>query len=102
MALMAAREHGIAHDVEQTEKMVPFITSETAFRRVLSSFRHGTNHNALSNLGEKTFEMATRIHRETHDIEHTQEVIPFIFREISFGQNVSELVFGIDIFDLDF
>ena len=27
--------------------------------------------------------------------------IPFIFRETSFGQNVSELVFGVDIFDLD-
>ena len=39
--------------------------------RVLSSFRHGTNHNALSNPGEKTFEMATRKHRETHCMQPT-------------------------------
>ena len=56
----------------------------------------------LSNLREKTFEMATRIHRETHCIEQTQEVIPFSFRENSFGQNVSELVFGVNVFDLNF
>ena len=30
---MAAREHGIAHDVDLTEIMVPFITYETAFRQ---------------------------------------------------------------------
>ena len=30
---MAAREHVIAHDVDLTEIMVPFITCETAFRR---------------------------------------------------------------------
>ena len=46
--------------------------------------------------------MATTKHRETHYIEETQEVIPFIFRESSFGQNVSELVFGVNILDLDF
>ena len=28
-------------------------------------------------------------------------MIPFITREISFGQNVSDLVFGVDVFDLD-
>ena len=45
--------------------------------------------------------MATRMHRETHNIEQTQKVIPLIPRETSFGQNVSELVFGVNIFDLD-
>ena len=68
----------------------------------LSSFRHGTNHNVLSILGEKTFEMSTRIHREIHKIEQTQQVIPFIFRETLFGQYVRKLVFGVNIFDLDF
>ena len=29
-------------------------------------------------------------------------MIPLITREISFGQNVSELVSGVDVFDLDF
>ena len=28
-------------------------------------------------------------------------MIPFIFRETPFGQNVSELVFGVNMFDLD-
>ena len=36
------------------------------------------------------------------DIEQTQQMIPLITREISFCQNVSELVFGVDVFDLDF
>ena len=36
---------------------------------VLSSFRHGTNHKALSSLREKTFEMAARTHRKAHDVE---------------------------------
>ena len=42
--------------------------------------------------------MATTKHRETHYIEQT---IPFIFQETSFGQNVSEFVFGVNILDLD-
>ena len=33
----------------------------------------------------ETVEMVTRIHRETHQIEQTQEVIPVIFRETNFG-----------------
>ena len=45
--------------------------------------------------------MAARICRKAHDIEQTQKVIPLISRETSFGQNVSELVFGVNIFDLD-
>ena len=51
---------------------------------------------------KRTFEeMAARICRKAHDIEQTQKVIPLIARETSFGQNVSELVFGVNIFDLD-
>ena len=36
------------------------------------------------------------------NIEQAQQMIPLITREISFGQNVRELVFGADVFDLDF
>ena len=35
------------------------------------------------------------------DIEQAQQMIPLITCEISFGQNVSELVCGVDVFDLD-
>ena len=41
LAEMAAKEPGIAHDVERTEKMVPFITSETAFRQNVSELASG-------------------------------------------------------------
>ena len=36
------------------------------------------------------------------NIKQGQQMIPFITREMSVGQNVSELVFGVDVFDLDF
>ena len=36
------------------------------------------------------------------NIEQAQQMIPLITCEISFGQNVSEMVFGVDVFDLDF
>ena len=69
---------------------------------LLSSFRHGTRHNRLSVLRERKFSrMAARICRKAHDIEQTQEVIPFISRETSFGQNVGELVLGVHIFNVD-
>ena len=48
-----------------------------------------------------TMHSLARICRKAHDIEQTQKVIPLIARETSFGQNVSELVFGVNIFDLD-
>ena len=35
------------------------------------------------------------------DIEQAQQRIPFITCEISLGQYVSELIFGVDVFDLD-
>ena len=68
---------------------------------VLSSSRHGTNHKALSSLKDETFEMAARTCRKAHDVEQTQKVIPLNSPETSFGQNVSKLVFGVNIFDTD-
>ena len=53
-------------------------------------------------LERKFLKRSRRIHWETHYIEQTQEVIPFIFRETSIGWNVSELVFGVSKIDLDF
>ena len=41
-------------------------------------------------------------HREIHDVEQTKKITPFITREITFGKQISELVFGIKKFDLDF
>ena len=35
------------------------------------------------------------------DIKQGQQMIPLITCETSFGQNVSKLVFGVDIFDFD-
>ena len=35
------------------------------------------------------------------NIKQAQQMIPLITRETSFGQDVSELVFGVDVFDLD-
>ena len=36
------------------------------------------------------------------DVEQTQKLIPFITCDISLGQYVCELVFGVNVFDLDF
>ena len=36
------------------------------------------------------------------DIEQMKKIIPLITREISFGQDVCELVFGVDVPDLNF
>ena len=36
------------------------------------------------------------------DIKQGQQMIPFITCEIPFCQDVRELVFGVDVFDLDF
>ena len=46
----------------------------------------GTNRNVLSLLREKTFEMATRIHREIHFFEQTQKVIPLISRNFLWSE----------------
>ena len=45
--------------------------------------------------------MATRIHRETRNVEQTKKVIPFISWETSFGWNVCKLVFGVNKLYLD-
>ena len=39
---------------------------------------------------------------EMADVEQTQTMIPFITCEISLGQYVCELVFGVNVFDSDF
>ena len=36
------------------------------------------------------------------NIEQMKKIIPLITREIPFGQNVCDLVFGINVTDLDF
>ena len=36
------------------------------------------------------------------DVEQTQQMIPLVTCDISFGQYVSKLVFGVDVLDLDF
>ena len=36
------------------------------------------------------------------DVLQAQQMIPFITREIPLCQDVSKLVFGVDVFDLDF
>ena len=46
--------------------------------------------------------MAAGICRGAHDIEQTLTMSPFTMCETSFGQDVSELVFGVNKFDLDF
>ena len=46
--------------------------------------------------------MAVRKYRDIHDVEQTMKTVPFISSKTSFGQDVCELVFGVDVFDLDF
>ena len=36
------------------------------------------------------------------NVKQAQQMVPFITRETSFGQNVRKLAFGVDVFDLDF
>ena len=36
------------------------------------------------------------------DVEQAQQMIPLITCEISFGWDISKLVFGVDVLDLDF
>ena len=61
---------------------------DTSFSWILlRSFRHCIRANCRT-------EMA--------NIEQVQQMIPLITREISFGHNVTDLVFGVDVFHLDF
>ena len=45
--------------------------------------------------------MATRIHREIHDVEQTKKVIPFHILRNFLSSEFCELVFGVNKFDLD-
>ena len=45
--------------------------------------------------------MAAREHRKTHNVEPTEKMIPLITGEIGFRQQISELVFRVNIFDSD-
>ena len=38
---------------------------------------------------------------EMANVQQTQKMIPFITCEVSLGQYVCELVFGVNVFDLD-
>ena len=51
---------------------------------ILSSFRHDTNRKTLSRLRDKVLKMAARVCRKIHNLEQTQKVIPFIFRDSFF------------------
>ena len=63
--------------------IIGFLTSLWTWR---SAFR--------SDQKEKMAEFAKREHRETHDIEQTKKKVHSSRVKTSFGQNVSELVFG--------
>ena len=66
-----------------------------------SSFRHGTNHNVLSNLREIFWNGCKNTFRNT--LYWTKTASDSIHFSRNFlGQNVRELVFGVNIFDLDF
>ena len=69
-------------------------------KSLLASLWHGA---LLSGRIRKTIAaMAAREHWEIHNVEQTEKMIPLITFETSFGQHVSELFFGVNIFDLDF
>ena len=46
-------------------------------------------------------EMTAREHGQIHDVQQTKQIIPFIFGDNTFGQNVSELVFGVNTSELN-
>ena len=46
--------------------------------------------------------MATRKHREIHEVQQSEKMIPFITGETAFRQHVCQLVFGINVIYLDF
>ena len=46
--------------------------------------------------------MAAREYRKTQKVEETEKRIPLITGKIAFCQQVCELVFGVNTFDLDF
>ena len=72
---MAAREHRETHYVAQTEKMIPLVTQKLSLVRMSA---------------EKLIML-----------KQTVKVVPFITGEDAFGQQVSQLVAGVNIIDLD-
>ena len=46
--------------------------------------------------------LAAREHRKTHDVEQTEKMTPLITCAASFGYQVSQLVYGVNIFDSDY
>ena len=46
-------------------------------------------------------EMAVGKRGHCHDVQQTKQIIPFIFGDTTFGQNVSELVLGVNTSDLN-
>ena len=45
--------------------------------------------------------MVAREHRKTNAVEQTEKAIPFITSVRTFGQHVTELLFGVNIVALD-
>ena len=45
--------------------------------------------------------MAARKHREVHDFQQSKKMVPLITHETTFGEQVSKLVLGVNIFDSD-
>ena len=45
--------------------------------------------------------MAGRKQRKIHNVNQTKKITPLITSETAFSQHVSELVFGVNVFDLD-
>ena len=46
--------------------------------------------------------MAARRHRNVYDVKETEKMVPLITGEVAFRQQVCELVFCVNILDLDF
>ena len=45
--------------------------------------------------------LAATKHREIHDVQQMEKMIPLIAGEFTFGQHVCELFSGVHLFDLD-
>ena len=72
----------------------------------ISNCRHFFSRAFLSCLGHDTLlsvrkKMAAGKHQEIHDVQQSNKMVPFITCETTFGQDVRELFFGVNIFDLD-
>ena len=82
---------------DQISRRLRFCNHALIFSRfsfLCQPLRHGLR---VVNLAE----MATRKHCNVHNVEQTEKMVPFFTCETAFRQNVGELVFGINVFDLD-